>query len=245
MSGKGGPTFDKERVSFNIARLRKGGAVFELALDPDKAILYKRGKISDPVEVVRSEKIFSDVKKGLESPESDLERVFKTTKFKEVARKVLDEGRIQFTSKYREQMRKEKMNKLINKIHRNAINPKTDNPHPEKRIKLALEEANVKLDYYKTVEEQLDDIVDELRPIIPLRFERLLLEIHMSSKYAKKLYGEVKNEGRIKKDEWLNDGSWLCHLEIPAGRRPEVTDKLNGKTHGEVDIKVKDKKRRR
>ena len=40
------------------------------------------------------------------------------------------------------------------------------------------------------------------------------------------------------KDEWQNDGSWICQVEIPGGLEEDFYDKLNSLTHGSVETKV-------
>ena len=39
-----GPTYDKERIHLNIARIRKGGRVFEINIDPEQAVAFKEGE---------------------------------------------------------------------------------------------------------------------------------------------------------------------------------------------------------
>ena len=48
----------------------------------------------------------------------------------------------------------------------------------------------------------------------------------------------VKNFGKMLKDEWLNDGSWLGVIEIPGGLETELYENLNNATKGEVETKV-------
>ena len=107
-----------------------------------------------------------------------------------------------------------------------------------KAIENAFEEAKVRLDEYKRPEDQVHDVLKQLQSILPIRFEIKDLEIHIPTQYAPKMYGTVANYGVIKKDEWQNDGSWLCVLEIPAGLQNDLIDDLNSKTHGNVQIKV-------
>ncbi len=236
---RGGPTYDQERVSFNLARLRKGGEIFEVVVDPDAAIAFKESGKGAMNNVVRAEKIFCDAKKGeLASPDR-MTAILGASDFEGVARKILDEGEIQLTAEYRDKVRAAKLRQLIAKIHRNAIDPKTGNPHPEKRIELAFDEAKVKVDEFRTIDQQLQDVVKKLQPILPLRFETAKLVVHVPSQYAGKMYGEISRIAKIVKDNWKNDGSWEADVELPAGMKGELADLVNNATHGGATIEEK------
>lgn len=236
---KGGPTFDQERISFNLARLKKGGHTFELVVDPDAAIVMKENGKGSVEDVVKAEKVFGDAKKGLLAGKDEMEAVFGTTDFHSVAEKILEKGEIQLTTEHREKVRAAKMKQLITRIHRNAVDPKTGNPHPEKRIELAVEEAKVRIDEFKTVEQQLQDTVRKLQPIIPLKFATAHLQIEVPSQYAGKMYGEIKRMAMINKDIWMSDGSLQVEAELPAGIKRELIDMINDATHGSASIKEK------
>jgi ribosome maturation protein SDO1 len=44
--------------------------------------------------------------------------------------------------------------------------------------------------------------------------------------------------GRVTREEWQSDGSWIGLVEIPAGLQVEFYDKLNARTKGNVEIKT-------
>ncbi|MFH1053336.1 MAG: ribosome assembly factor SBDS [Candidatus Woesearchaeota archaeon] len=233
-----GITYDKERIHINVARLRKGSEKFEIDVDPDKAIAYKNGQISDINEVLKAKKIFSDAKKGMEVSEKILETIFKTSDPLEVANIILKNGEIQLTEEYRKKMRELKIKKIISIIHRNGVDPKTHLPHPMTRLENAIEQAKVKIDDYKPAEMQVQDVLKKLRVVLPIKFEIKEVAIKISSEYAAKSYNLVKEFGTILKDEWLTDGSWLVVIDIPGGLENDFYDKLNNFTHGNIESKV-------
>ncbi|MBR9676743.1 ribosome assembly factor SBDS [Candidatus Woesearchaeota archaeon] len=230
-------TFDKERVSFNVARLKKEGTNFEIVITPEKAVSYKEGNDIPIEEIVHSQKIFFDAHKGLLASEERLKSVFSTDEPLQVAKKILEEGEIQLTAEIRSKVREEKKRQLINLIHRNAADPKTGLPHPVQRIELAFEEAKVRVDEYKKADEQVQDVIKTLRPILPINFEKKKLQVLLPAEFAGKAYSTIKNLAEITKDNWLADGSWQGNLELPAGLQSELIDKLNSMTHGNVEIK--------
>ena len=101
-----------------------------------------------------------------------------------------------------------------------------------------MEEARVKIDVFKDAEEQVDDIVHKLKPIIPIKLAMKEIQIKIPAQYTGTAYGVVSKYGKILMDNWLNDGSWLCSVEIPAGIQNDFFDALNRLTQGTVESKV-------
>lgn len=230
-------TYDKEKVTFNLIVYKKHGKHFEIAVDPDLAIEYKntnKNNKEDLAELLKAEKIFSDTKKGLLASEQELEQVFQTTNFFDIAQTMITDGEIQLTSEHREKLRQEKKNKIVNLIHRQAIDPRTGAPHPVTRIENALAEAKVRIDEFKKAEDQIQDVMRKLKPIIPIKTDQKKYRITLTVNYASKLQGALKSFGKMSKEVWLTDGSFSCELEIPAGIQGEMIDELNGKTRGTV-----------
>lgn len=235
-----GQTFDQEKVSFNLAKLKKGGEMFEVVIDPDLAIDYVEGEDVDVKEVLKAEKVFSDAKKGLLASEEHMQSLFNTTEALEIAKVLLKEGEVQLTAEHRDRIREDKRRRMMERIRVNAVDPKTGLPHPAKRIELAFDEAKIKVDETLSIDKQIKDVVKKLQEIIPIRFEQAIMRIHLKAEDAQKAYGDVKRFGTMLQEEWLNDGSWLCRIEIPAGLQNEFTDMLNEKTQGNAEIeKVK------
>lgn len=228
---------DKERIKLNIACLKKGGENFEVDVDPDLALASKAGKEVDVKDIVKSEKVFSDVMKGQLASETIMKEVFGTSDPLEVAKAIISEGRIQLTADYRHKMMEGKRKRVIDIIHRNGIDPRTNAPIPVTRIESAFHEAKISLEEHKTADDQVNDILKKLMPIIPIRFETKTINVHVPSKYANSVQGVLKQVGKIIKMDWLNDGSLDAKIEIPGGLLEEFSDKINKATHGSADYK--------
>jgi ribosome maturation protein SDO1 len=230
--------FEPERAHINVARLKKAGETFEVVIEPDKAIAFKHGEIEDIREALNSEHVYHDAKDGMAAGEHDLENVFGTTDELEVAKKILLEGDIQLTAAYREQLREQKLQRILSIIHTNAIDPKTGLPHPLQRLKNAMEEAKIHVDEQKKPEDQVQDIVKKMMPVLPIKFAVKDIQIILHGQYGTKCYGILQQYGKIKREQWMNDGSWHGIVEIPAGLQTEFFDALNKTTHGSVDLKI-------
>ena len=220
----------------SIARLKRFGETFEVSIDVDKALLYKKGLLTDLSEAVQAQRIFVDAHRGEVASQGQLQKAFSSVDFEVIADRIIKEGEVQLSAAHLEQEREQKLRRLVHYIHLNALDPRTGFVHPVARIEAALEQGKIHLDERRTVEEQLDEVIAKLRPILPLRLEKALLIAVIPGQYAGKLYTFVKNNSNLLKEEWNSDGSWRIKAEMPAGFKPEFIEKLNALTHGEVIV---------
>ncbi len=221
-----------------VARYEHAGHRFEILVDPDAIDDIKAGKITNVVDYMVIDEIFKDAHKGDRASEELIKEVFGTTDVNEVARQIILKGQVQLTTEQRRKMLEEKKKRIVMEIARNAINPQTGAPHPPQRIELAMEEAKVHIDPLKSVEEQVPMVLKALRPIIPIRFEKVKIAVKVSGDMYGKIYGELSKRGTLLQEEWQKDGSWIGVVEIPAGMQGEFLDMLNKKTHGNVQTKI-------
>ncbi len=220
-----------------IARLNKEGRHFEILVDCDKALEYKEGKNVSLEEVIATTQVYFDVKKGEKVSEDGLRAAFDTEDLNEAIKIILQKGEIQLTSKHREEERENKKKKIINIIHRNAVDSKTGYPHPVARIETALGESKFRVDDSKNAEDQLEDALKALRELLPIKFEKKEVEIRVPVQFAGQAKGIV-HKHKVTKDEWLNDGSYYSIVEIPSGILDEFFDELNKISHGQVESKI-------
>ncbi len=226
------------------ARLESHGARFEVLVDPDAALAIKRGTFEGDLEdVIAAEDVFEDASRGDRPAETDLEDVFETTDPLEIIPEVIKRGEIQITADQRREMQEQKRRQLIDTIARNAVNPQMDNaPHPPERIETALEEAGVTVDPMEPVSEQVDDALDALRPVIPIRFEEVTIAVQIPPEYAGSAQAKVRQYGDLESEEWQPDGSWIGMVSFPAGLQNDFYDVVNENTSGTAETQVvKDK----
>ncbi|QQG38687.1 MAG: ribosome assembly factor SBDS [Candidatus Woesearchaeota archaeon] len=221
-----------------IARLKVKNEKFEILVDCDKALEFKEGKSISLDEIIATDSIFKDVKKGEHASEKELKTLFGTSDYLEISKEIIKKGEIQLTAEHNKRLREEKKKQIINLLHRNGIDAKTGLPHPPQRLEAALEEARVNIDPFKKAEEQINDILKKISPIIPIKFEKRKIQVKLQPQYTTKSYQVLKRYGKLLKDEWKDDGSWLGVIEIPAGMQEELYSDLNSLTHGNVETKI-------
>jgi ribosome maturation protein SDO1 len=222
------------------ARLESHGQRFEVLVDPDAALAIKRGEFEGELEdVIAAQNVFENASRGDRPPENALEEVFETTDPMEIIPEVIKQGEIQITAEQRREMQEQKEKQLINKITRNAVNPQMDDaPHPPERIESALEQAGFKVDPMEPVDTQVDDALDALRPVIPIRFDTVKIAVQLPPDYAGSGQAQVREFGDLEREEWQNDGSWVGVVEFPAGMQNEFYDLVNEVSSGEAETQM-------
>lgn len=221
-----------------IARLKMHGQDFEILVDCNGALALREGRNVDIKDVLAAQKIFADAKKGLEASEHAMQQIFQTADRLEIARQIIKKGEIQLTSEYRQDLREKKRKQIIGIIHRNGVDPRTHIPHPMTRIENAFEEARFHVDEFLPVEQQVQEAINKLKPILPIKFEVKELEVKIGPKYAGKAYSTVKTHGTILKEVWQDNGYFVAVVEMPGGLESEFYDKLNSICHGDAEVKV-------
>jgi len=222
------------------ARLESHGERFEVLVDPDAALAIKRGEFEGELEdVIAAEDVFEDAARGDRPAESALEEVFGTTDPLAIIPQVITDGEIQITADQRREMQEQKHRQLIQQITRNAVNPQMDDaPHPPERIESALAETDFRVDPMEPVENQVDDALDALRPVIPIRFDEITVAVQVPADYAGAAQARIRQFGELEREEWQADGSWVGVITFPAGMQNEFYDLVNEHTSGEAETQI-------
>ncbi len=210
-----------------IARIKKIGKEFEIIVNMEKALNFK--KSSSDNDFLEIDKIFLDSKKGFTAPKEDLIKAFGTEDVYEISKKIVREGEILLTKEYRDKQQDKKFNEIIDFLSRNAINPKTGNPYTPHIIKTALEEAGVNIKN-TPIEEQIPEIIGKLSKVIPLKIETRKIKIIIPAIHTGQVYGILSQYKE--KENWLNDGSLEVIVNVPSGTVMNFYEKLNSITHG-------------
>ncbi|MCK4847748.1 MAG: ribosome assembly factor SBDS [Candidatus Heimdallarchaeota archaeon] len=240
---------DTRRVDLSgksVIRAKFKGNRFELIVNPELALKYKMGILEESFtldDILEVDEIFQNASKGERAPDEILEHCFETTEFNTVVEKILDKGELNLTAEQRQVFFEKKRNKIVTLISKMCINPKTKTPHPPNRIENAMKEAKVMIDPTQSAEDQLKNIIAELRKVLPISMETVKLVVKIPPEFTGKAYGEIKRKGQITKDEWQKDGSWITIVDVAAGIQGEFIEIVQGLTKGRAEIKVLERTR--
>ena len=224
-----------------IARLESFGEKFEILVDPDLAADFRNPDNEKPIaieDILAVEEIFKDSKKGDKASEEAMNKIFETTDVLEVASQILHKGTVQLTADQRRQMQEDKRKQVISTIAREAINPQNGLPHPAQRIENAMNEAKVKIDAFKSVDEQVQIALKGIKPLIPIKFERIKMAVRLPSTAAGGAYSAIRPFGNILNEEWQQDGSWIAIVEMAGGLQDDFNHKMASISGGEAETRL-------
>jgi ribosome maturation protein SDO1 len=223
-----------------IAKFESHGEHFEILVDADLAAEFRNpdGKDVAIEDLLAVEEIFKDSKKGDKASKEAMEKIFETTDPIEVSKLILEKGQVQLTAEQKRQMQKDKRKLVITKIARESINPQNGLPHPVQRIENALDEAKVKIDPFISVDQQVQTALKAIKPLIPIRFEKVKIAVRLPSTAAGNAYTTIHPFGKILQEEWQQDGSWVAIVEIAGGIQNDFASKMAEISGGEAETKA-------
>lgn len=221
-----------------IVKLKKDGQYFEVLVDPVKVLELKKGKEMDLDTVLAYPAIYQDARKGNVASDEDLQKNFGTRDIHRIARKIIDQGNMQFTTEQRRKFVEDKTKEIANIISRRGINPQTNTPHPPQRILNAMEKVGVHVDPFVDAKMQVNEAVKSIKPLLPIRFENVVVQIIIPAKHVGIVYSMLKRSFKDFKEEWMNDGSLKVTFDIPAGMHAELLEKIGNATKGDFSSKI-------
>ncbi|MBI3840623.1 MAG: ribosome assembly factor SBDS [Thaumarchaeota archaeon] len=239
--GRGGGDFKprtKESSKFTTVKLTIAGEHFEILVNPDAALSFKQGRDVEASQVIAVDEVYSDSNKGLRAGSERLKLHFGTDDHAKAALEVLKRGELNLTQEQRKRLTDEKRKAVIATISKNFVDPRTSLPHPPTRIEQAMQEARVAVDPFQDANEQAKSVIEMLRTILPLKSEKVKLQVRVAAQYSGQTIGVLKNFGEILKEDWGADGTLSAIVEIPAGGQPGLLDRLGSTTRGAAQVSV-------
>jgi ribosome maturation protein SDO1 len=221
-----------------IARLQHSGQRFEILVDPNKALEFKRGMKMSISDILAYPAIYKDARSTDMVAEQDLQKNFGTTDVFKIAEKIIREGELQLTTEQRRNMVEQKKNQIANFISKKGINPQTNAPNPPQRILNAMDKAGINVDPFVDAELQVNKILKGIKAILPIKFQKVTFQVKIPPQFAGRVYSVLKTSGSITSEQWLNDGSLSVSIEILGGMQEELFQKISSLTHGSFESKV-------
>ncbi|MEB3758818.1 MAG: ribosome assembly factor SBDS [Desulfurococcales archaeon] len=222
-----------------IAKIELGGHRFEILVNPDLAFKYKNGEKVNWDDLLVSDTVYRDARKGLKASPESVRKTFGTEDIKKIADIIIKQGELQLTASQRRQLLEAKKRQIINYIAKNAIDPKTKLPIPVKRIENLFDELRISVDLNKSAEAQAVEAVKRIARVIPIKLARAIIRVVIPPEFSGRAYSELSRLGELKKTDWRNDGSLVAEIEIPAGAQNDVINEVNRLTKGRAQVQIK------
>jgi ribosome maturation protein SDO1 len=225
---------EHKKSDLNIARLKKNGEDYEIIIDSEAALKFRRGEnnISD---VLLVDKIFKDARTG--DLAGDLIESFGTNDILVIADEIIKKGEIQLSEEYRHKIVEQKRNQVLEEVSSKASDPQTHYPIPRQRVELGMEKTGYKIRFDKTVNEQAKELMDELKKVMPISFADLTVIITSPAQFMGQVFSLVKKGAEVIGQDYLPDGSLSITAKLSAGYLNELRDKLKSLSHGLIKIK--------
>ena len=222
----------------SIVRYEKHGRRYELLVNPEPAWLFIQGEEVEIDDIFEVYIVYENISRGVKATQDDLDVAFEGLTEREIAIKILKEGKLQLTISQRNEILKDKRIEIVDFIHIHCINPRENTPIPKDRIENAILDLGVNISYKDDVKSQALEVIDLLKPIMPIRLESVKLAVKIPPSYTGALYGYVISAGNLVQEEWLSDGSLAVVVNIPSGTQADFLEQITSKTKGKAQVKV-------
>lgn len=213
------------------ARIKRGGKHFEILVDMEEALKVRNNSPGANIgSAVLTEAVFYNLKSGEHASSDDLEINFKTSDLMSVAETIIKNGEVVRTAESIKEEQEKKYKQVIEFLRKNAVSP-SGLPYTPDRFMKALVEANVNVKN-KPVESQIEEILDQLSKVLPIKIERKRVKLRIPAIHTGKAYGTVKEF--MESENWMSNGDLEVVVNVPAGLILDFYDKINSSTHGAV-----------
>eukprot|EP01122_Echinamoeba_exundans_P016170 TRINITY_DN8111_c0_g1_i1.p2 TRINITY_DN8111_c0_g1~~TRINITY_DN8111_c0_g1_i1.p2 ORF type:complete len:266 (+),score=84.42 TRINITY_DN8111_c0_g1_i1:30-800(+) len=223
-------------AEFQIVKCKVGKTTFEVITKPGSALKYKKGQLGFD-NVLMSDEVFTDYKKGQRPSAEELNAAFGTSVPKDAAKAVVDKGDVEMTAAERKEAVDRRRAEIVNYIHKYYIDPKAKTPHPVVRIENALDTLKVKVDPEVAAERQVQDIVKRLPEVMPIKKSEMGGKIIIPHKSLGSATGIIKKFCQVQSESYGADGATFVVTFVPGDYNP-LTQDLAKVTGGEYQLEM-------
>ena len=211
------------------ARIKQAGKNFEIIVDLNKALDFKKG--GEGNDFLEADSVFTDSKKGMVSSQNDLQEAFGTTDIMEIATKIVKNGEVMVTQGHRDEERDKKFKQVIEFLSKNAVDPQSGNPITPERIKSVLEQTGVNIKNVP-IEQQIKEIIEVISKEVPIKLKVKKIKLTIPAVHTGQTYG-LTNQYK-ESENWLSNGDLEVVVSVPEGILMDFYDRISLKTHGSI-----------
>eukprot|EP01123_Difflugia_compressa_P008180 TRINITY_DN237_c1_g1_i1.p1 TRINITY_DN237_c1_g1~~TRINITY_DN237_c1_g1_i1.p1 ORF type:complete len:281 (+),score=74.09 TRINITY_DN237_c1_g1_i1:363-1205(+) len=220
-----------------VVRYKQGKTTFEVGCKVGAVLRYRKEQISFD-QVLQSEEIWKDIKKGDRSNAEELKAAFGIDNPKEIAKLIVDKGEVQLTDGERKDILEKKRNEIINYIHKYYIDPKTKTMIPVARIDNALTEIKVRIDPDQSTEKQVQEILKKLPGVLTLKRAEITGAISSTHQHLSQVTGVLKKYNVAIQSESYSSQGCTYFVSMVPGDYDKIFADLNSVTKGDYDFVV-------
>lgn len=227
-------------MSAQVVKYQKGKTRLEILTFPGSVKKYADKldslKQSDLDNILASDKIYTNSKKGSVANNSQLENAFGSSDLLTCVKKMLGGGKSQTTGEERKQDLDKKTNEVLTYLNKNYIDAKTGYPHPVSRLEGAIKKIKYVVDPKKGTDSQAKEIIKKLHGVLFFKENSQTYEVIVSTEYkgVDNVFYGLGTVSSKKKEKFQT--KWI--VNIVPGNNDNFMKKLNAITHGDYQMKV-------
>ena len=220
-------------------RYKINGVEFQLLVDFDKLKEFKKNSDQMTVfDVLADSKIYKDQRKGEVASANLISDTFPKKSQEEVLKEMLLKGECQIPTAYLNSLREEKKVQIINYIAANSVNPGN-----KMKFTVTMIESEVnKLSYNVSADldsvKQAEEVIKLLKKKIAISIEKSIIEMAIPGQYCGAFYGPFRQNGKITKEYYDDQGLLRLHIEVTAGVVDDVINYIKLKTNNEAEYHI-------
>lgn len=206
--------------------------VFEVDINPQPALELRHGKDRDIRDVLKVQRVFTDVSRAQFAKNNDLQKLFGTHDPLIIAGEIIKKGKIQPSLEEERRLHAEKKERIITALMKCAVHAKTKERLTSDDVEKIL--AKAKIDLHEPDSWILRQVIEHA----PVTCAVHSVQITLAPQYVGRAKYHLTQFTKIKKEETLPDGRWQVIADVPIGIKEEVFAYLNGLTHGKFESKL-------
>lgn len=162
-----------------VVRMSYHGKRFEVACYRNKILNYRQKIETDLSEVLQTDRVFTNVSKGLIAPSKDLLKAFNSTDQEEICRIILDKGQIQVSDMERNATLENTAKEIANYIATKCVHSISNRPYTVHQIRDAMKKAEISVQptTARSVKQQFLDCVRLIQQKNILDIQRAKMEL--------------------------------------------------------------------
>lgn len=221
-----------------VVRLKRKGKRFEIACYKNKVMSWRAGNEADLDEVLQTDRVFSNVSKGILANSKDMAAAFKTSDEQAIVLEILKQGELQVSAGERQHEASNLFNEVATIVSNLCVDPKTKRPFSVGIIERAMRDTlHFAVVSNRPAKVQAQAVIKQLEEHMNIRraHMRLRLTIPMSS--AKATKEKLKDHVQSWEDEeW--DGPYEATVLIAPGGYRAVDEILRQESRGQASFEV-------
>jgi ribosome maturation protein SDO1 len=221
-----------------IVRMRRRGKRFEIACYKNKVVSWREGNEGDLDEVLQTDRVFSNVSKGILANQKDLQEAFKTDDLSKIVLDILRNGELQVSEKERQHHAGNVFNEIAAIVANTCVDPKTKRPFSVGIIERAMRDSlHFAVVPNRSAKVQAQAVIKQLSEHMSISRAQMRLRISVPSPVAKATKEKLKDHVQNWEDEnW--DGLFEATVLIDPGSFRAVDETLRAESRGQASFEV-------